>query len=43
MVHTIASFKECTASDGDWLDALIVGADYMKAATEYVLVCRTLI
>lgn len=36
MVHTISSFKNGTSVDGDWLDALIVAADFLKTTTEYV-------
>ncbi|XP_034247573.1 X-ray repair cross-complementing protein 5 isoform X2 [Thrips palmi] len=34
MVQTISSFKKGTSVDGDWLDALIVAADFMRTASE---------
>lgn len=34
MVHNISKYKKCTPVTGDWFDALIVAADYMKTATQ---------
>ncbi|KAK3920864.1 X-ray repair cross-complementing protein 5 [Frankliniella fusca] len=34
MVKSIAQYQKGTAKSGDWLDALIVAADYLKTATE---------
>lgn len=34
MVNTIKSFKKGTTVDGDWLDAIIVAADFIKGETE---------
>lgn len=34
MVKTISNYEKCTTSNGDWLDALIVAADYMRSAIE---------
>ncbi len=36
MVKSLAQYQKGTAKSGDWLDALIVAADYMRSATQSV-------